>query len=834
MENIYLKPNKISFFVTKMIGLFLILFFILIVPVIGISIFLHFGDINPEDAKDFLSFWTYGKYIPIGIFVFLLGLCYFLLSFVYKKEEYIFSGNKLIYNYGTIFSDNSVELNIDKITEVTMVLPFIENLIFKTGQIQIKTAGSSTSKTIFSNLDNTNLYYEKVQEIMRMNGFHLQKDKLVQEAKPHPLGIFFEIGGRIGYGFVVFLIIFFENINQIRYDITSSGNSWIVIFFGIIIIIPVFLLLLFNYLDLRRRKYEVYTDSIFYTNGFLTKVYSFLPMEKVSDVDNRQGFFSKMFGLHDIIVSSEGTNNQVVFLNMVNGETLIKNIKYLKNAITLTKKELVQDEQKLDEIVGFVDKTDEMIDYNREFSAKYHMNLPRVMFSSIFSGLSLAIFISFFLQSIEFFLPIVLLSIVFSFLKGFIDVKFNTYLLEKNTIESKYEFLTNRHKTFTIDKITGVNFKENLIDKLFGTCSVQFASIGSSGFLTFSNIKKTKTLQSDILTKIGIDKNKNFEDLKVKYNLKNYILGNIASSIIIFFVLIIVFIGFFGYINFVGSDFKLPNFNYIFLFLIAIIFIFPILEFLYGKIAYSSRFYLQRIYENFYESKKGIIFQTQKYSLFKNIKGMTSTKYPFSNDGNLVLDIAGDIVLEGDDKQKISFGGMKISSEYLENIYSLQNKLDSTIFGKEISEEILEKSEQSIWNSTIVQIAIVSIFFIIVLFLQFGSFDISENELKGLKIIFISLLFFSILGLAIRIWYIKSKYYLLQKDRLLLGFGIIYKSKRTILYDRINFVEKNQGFLGKIFGNGTVQVYTVGSGMVDLIFTDTEDFRKIYDKLKKD
>ena len=64
--------------------------------------------------------------------------------------------------------------------------------------------------------------------------------------------------------------------------------------------------------------------------------------------------------------------------------------------------------------------------------------------------------------------------------------------------------------------------------------------------------------------------------------------------------------------------------------------------------------------------------------------------------------------------------------------------------------------------------------------------------------------------------------------------GIINKSKKTILYDRINFVEKNQWLLWKIFGNWIVQIYTVWSWNVDMVLEDSKDFRKLYDNLKKD
>lgn len=74
---------------------------------------------------------------------------------------------------------------------------------------------------------------------------------------------------------------------------------------GSIIVIGIFIYIAIAYLDLRRRKYEVFTDSIFYTEGFLTKHYSFLPMERVADIENRQSFLSRILGLHDLVISSE-------------------------------------------------------------------------------------------------------------------------------------------------------------------------------------------------------------------------------------------------------------------------------------------------------------------------------------------------------------------------------------------------------------------------------------------------------------------------------------------------------------------------------------------------
>ena len=376
MEEMIFKPKKISYFVMKLIPEFI--FTLVIIIFYTIFLFTSSNFENNNFVNILLSVSIYVYIVLIVIF----ALSCFWIYFCYKKEEYILKQNKIIYHYWNIFSDNSVELNIDKITEVTMILPFVEHLIFKTWKIQIKTAWSMASKTIFSNLIEVKEVYEKIQEIMRTNGFHLRKDKLVQEAKPHALWVLFELGWRIISWFLILVIFFLNDLVELQKDINEFQKYlWVLcLVWGIIALIAISIFII-NYLDLKRRKYEVYTDSIFYTNWFLTKIYSFLPMEKVSDVENKQWFFSKMFWLHDIIVSSEWVDNQVVFSNMTEWETLIKNIKYLKDAITLTETEVLEEkveEKKVDEVVWFTDKTDFAGNYDRQFSATYSMYLPRV------------------------------------------------------------------------------------------------------------------------------------------------------------------------------------------------------------------------------------------------------------------------------------------------------------------------------------------------------------------------------------------------------------------------------------------------------------------------
>jgi hypothetical protein len=54
------------------------------------------------------------------------------------------------------------------------------------------------------------------------------------------------------------------------------------------------------------------------------------------------------------------------------------------------------------------------------------------------------------------------------------------------------------------------------------------------------------------------------------------------------------------------------------------------------------------------------------------------------------------------------------------------------------------------------------------------------------------------------------------------------------LYDKFNFIQKNQGFINKIFNNGIVNIYTVWSGKTEMKLLDIDNYSEIYELLKKD
>ena len=74
-----------------------------------------------------------------------------------------------------------------------MMLPFVENNLFGTGYIKIESAGALTSEIFLRAVAKPKELYENVISIMKKNGFILNREKLVEQERPHPLAVFFEV-----------------------------------------------------------------------------------------------------------------------------------------------------------------------------------------------------------------------------------------------------------------------------------------------------------------------------------------------------------------------------------------------------------------------------------------------------------------------------------------------------------------------------------------------------------------------------------------------------------------------------------------------------------------
>jgi len=768
-----LKPNKISF----------ILFsnpLIIILPIIAI----------------FLTFISI--YISIVLFWLTLFLVYWELV-KYRKEEYILTDRKIIYHSWNLISDNVAEINLDKITEVKASIPFLQKILFKTWNIFIQTAWAWTSVVKLSNINNTMEVYEEFRKRMQKNWFHLKKDKLVQAEKPHIIWIIWEIFSK-SFWIIIFAFYFlfsvFEGLSEIDNPLwDSSFWIWMTIFFFIFWLIFIWYIII-TYLDLRKRRYEIFTDSIWYHEWFLNEHYAFIPMEVVADVENTQSFFSKIFGLHDIVISSAWSSNKVVFKNMVNWETMIKNIRYLKDHIVMNKKDVIEGEEKtVNSLIWFKDKIEEPLDFDKEFEAHFKMDIRKTIIETLPTLI---------------FPPLFLIILIWRLIQLF----FTDYNIRKTTIEKKFELFSTKFTSFSIEKITWVQIKQSIVDRFLWTCTIKFWSIGSSFPLVFDNIKKPKGLEEKILAKVWIKKEEKNWDIKIDFSLSNFLKANFLKILPIILIFILVFL--FWLVSFLIIDNPLlakrllDNIKNVFIYMLSWLIIFILIPwiwiFIYQKFFFSPKRYLREIYKNYIKTQNWIFFITKKYVLFRHIKWVKTTKYPITNTWKLYLNVAWETIVANEKELEKHWSSwvFKLSNsveiQYVQNVFEVHDYFDSILNWKEINKEKIIETKQDLINTILPMIILI------------------------LPIIFV----------PITIWIIKVKSWTLEKSRVLYKSWIIYKKRHSILYNRFNFIDLKRWFLNKIFKNGSVNIYTLWSSWVDMVIRDTKDYNKIYELLKID
>ena len=867
-DDIKLKPNFWSF---MLLGwLFSLKTFVIFVVLMMIGSWLV-SELEMQSSRA----WDESVSVIMNMLGWLMGVWFFVLFIVliwfkyivYKKESYVITDKKLVYNFWNIFSENTVDLTLDKVTQVTNILGFWQHLFFKTWNVITKTAWSGNSTVVMKNIKLSEEQYIAVKERMKKNGFRLEMDKLVQEEKPHWLAIFWELFWKVFWtllflGYIA-LSIYLEalqgdgpDFDEISSEIwaemwevwTQIMAGWIG--FAVLVLCVVIITAIFKYLDLSRRRYRVFTDTVTYNEWFLTKNFSFIPMENVADTENTQSFWSKIFGLHDVEVSSQWENNKVVFKNMVNGEKIMANVKYLKNAIIRRVATIEWDTNNThsSSLVGYSDSTEKALNFDKEFQATYKMNLLKSMFWFFPLLLIPIIAMPFIWPTL---LPMFGVFIAVGAHKV-VQIFCTDFIVSESSIEKRFEFINTKHNSFSVEKITGITVMETLIDKIFGTCSIKFLSIWTGSNIIFQDIKKTPDLEEKILAKIWIHLDGIQKEIVSEFNFLDYIKSQIWKWIMIILFLVVISIGaYFAWDDMlrdnVGDSWADGAFM-MFVFLGFVILFFPLLRFFYSQFYYSPIRYKNRIYSEALESIQGFFIKTKKYSLLRHIKSVSAKKYPLTQTWDFYFDIAGETITQVKKWSKFKQLGVlalfvkntkkvvsknAISIKFLKDVFSEFDKNDQIVNESPLNTDIVDESRQDIWNSIIAMI----ILYLIIAIPTLVFWYVSRLESMELNIIFAILWVFTFIMVAIvgiQICLIKAKRYEYQKSRILYYSGIIYKNKQSILYSNFNYVEKGRTFLNMLFKNGNIKIYTLWSSWVDMNIKDIDNFREVYELLKKD
>ncbi len=694
----------------------------------------------------------------------------------YEKEEYIFYKDKIVMISGNLISDKETELRIKNITHSSLNLPYIETKIFRTGNIFVDAAGSATTEIKLSHIDNPFDVFKEVQSLMIKNGFTLSKKELIQKEIPDTVAVFLDVMGKIILGI---FIVYYTVITSVLSAFVLEPRQFIPFAFLLLLIASVIVLInVFRFMNLKRKKYYLYKDTIYYEDGFFTENYAYIPFENLSDTDLEQNFITKLLGLYNIRISSRGQGNDIRFFYIRNGETLNENLDLLIN-----KEKKMTTKEGVSKKVGFEKKT------GSSFKDHHFIDLNR----SLFNVLVLAIFAFLIFTASTFidFLPstIILVASIFvliiSLVGNVIPVFATTYNIKNRSVESVYSFLTTKNLEFGTDNITALEVRENIFDKLYDTYTLVFYSIGSNQELVFRHIKKEKDLVDKLIKKLGI-KRTSPSSFKPDFDFISMIRANLFLNI---FLLVVI-------------STSLIFINIIIMISLGFLFFVYVAVYFYKKYYYTKP--VLNVYKDSIDYFEGVFFKKNFYAQYEDVKDIYSLRYPFGDNGTVDVNIAGEVMVD-ESKQVTKKVGFK--ADYYKDILDFHDYLDSYINKKSLDKKVELKAKPQAKNPLVSNTLLSIIIFPLILVLPFT-------------------------------WYItwlraKRTSFFIEKDRLKMVKGILFRRKVTVLYQKINHINTNKGLLNKLLDNGNVTVFTTGSGSPELTIYNVEDYQRFYKGIEK-
>lgn len=765
-----LKPRKGSFLFHRFLSGFLIA----LVLGIAVAVGCYFLEVTP--------------FAGLAAFALLLALFVFGSLVAYRKERYQLTSSTVLSHSGGLASDQTTEVEICNITHVAMKLPWLRHKLFGIGSIEIESAGTS-QPVVLRSVTEPEKVYQRITERMKRNGYQLKQAELLHEEKPAIRGILVNFV-QIGFGVLVAIFFSWTTVVGFHEGISSVGLGWIsYLGVGLFTLIALAYLVIY-FLDMRQRMYRVYNDVVIYEEGFLTRRKAFIPYENIADAATNRTFLDQVFNLFDVVISCQGSSSEIKFRRLKEGIHLTDSIEQLVTeanrnpspAELMAKK---QTSASIQEIPTRDEPT--LVSPGEEWIADLGMSPLRV------------------------FIPLLILLPVFplwilAMIQAGIKLWSTRYEVREASIKHSYRFLTTVEREFAYDKITGLVVKQNLIDKMLGTFTLRFWSIGSSQSLELAHVHRSLVDLDALLQQIGIpSSSENVREIATEFGFGSWLRARCLR----------LFLALLATIAIAATGFFMEE---SLLYLAAgIVPLLCLLGFGYAWTFYSCQ--KLSFQDHHIEAEQGIIAKRFYFARYRNVKQNLVTRYPGGQKGSLQIFIAGEQIVGQQGEQK---GQSKVAIPcsftlgFLPDALAQGQLLDDVLMGRvEVNPEcvaaepleILTESKRGLGNSV----------FALILW----------------SLLLFPLLILLPLTLPLTIMAKKRWRYQVEAGRVVASWGLLFKKQATILLDRVDSLQQRQGVLNKIFKNGTVSIMTAGSSKPDLILSAAKTYQSLYKEIRQ-
>lgn len=825
MEEYTLKPNRTAYFTLPFTAHAIALFIIfMIIAFVGHIV------------------WSPLAYVILaGLFFGLEGISFYAKKVAYEKLTFTFTENKIFAKGGGIFSDFESELAVRNITHVRKKLPLIQHRLCGTGEVVIESAGSGDSEIIMTAIDLPDEIFNYVKNLMQTNGFSMAASQLKMERSPSLLAVLLQTGaGHIAplLGFLVFgLPIILEVADGFSDSADKLGDLLPVVkvavgFVGVAILAGVLASLYINFSDQKRRIYRIFDDMITYYEGFLTKVEAVLPMENLSDTSLNQNFLDKILNLADVTVSCQGSDQEVHFKNIKDGRSLSEAIDEASSAF----KSLVGTEHKEDKTSDTTAQNEQQetsggkqnrvqkqarqqytrkpaetspVTRDTEFTAEYRIDVSRAI------------------------IPLIPICVIFppfliALIVAYVMTKARKFLVKPESIAMEFSLFSTNTLEFSADKVTGVVMSQNILDRFFNTCTLTFWSIGSGQNVKFSKVKRELIDFEKILAKVGIHPTQSAYTINPSFKLhdhfKRYLLRYIFSAVIFIAVTVPVVIMLMG-VNFKVMEPIVDSLGKVLTVVILIIILLGILSALIRSIIViffdkkKADFSLVSFQGDHVYGREGFLTKSYYYALYDNVKDITTNCYPFSQNGDLTFNVAGEVVVQNQNGSEGAVVSSSFTVPYVQELSWKDEFIDLILYTRPNAEQVQEYAQKEITPTLLLE-----------------AKPAVANRLVLLiiaSVIIFPLILLLPLTVPLLLYVVRRTHYRIEDYRVLEQRRTIARKQTSVIFSKIDHINTSRGIFNNMFGNGNITVNTTGSSTPELTIRNIPNYQEFYDELNK-
>jgi uncharacterized membrane protein YdbT with pleckstrin-like domain len=715
-----------------------------------------------------------------GLAVFLVLALLAVASAVvgYRKERYRVGNSRILSHSGGLFNDQTTELEIRNITLVQLRLPWLRHKFFGIGHVIISTAGNARP-VVMRAIRGPEEVFAAVRRRMKRNGYELTQTQLLHEEQPAMTGILGECVGALA-GMFMAALFGLPLVTAVREEMQGRMPAYLLPALLALAIVGLAGFIVIRYLDFRRRTYRVYGDVVVYDEGFLTRENAFIPYENLADANTRRTLFDRVFGLYDVQVSCQGSGKEISFRHLRRGEALSAAIDQL---VALARgKARPQGERGRAAAARPRRVEPAAVPLSETLTGDFGMNATRTLLPLLFL------------------LPLLPLW-VGAMIQAAIRLAGTKYVVRPGSIRSSFRFITVSEREFAYDKITGLVIKRNLWDRMFGTLTLRFWSIGSGQPIEFAHVHANHIDLPALMRQAGIPAASPAPwEAHTPFRAGVWLRAGVKSLpwLLVFAVAVIV------------AGLRLdPRLHWLLLLPLPVI-----AGFFLRATLYCGRQRL-RFHDHHVEAEQGVIARRHYFARYANIKRTMTTRYPGGADGDLQVFVAGEeevqqAAQQPQGRQKI-LRPCSFTTRYLPAARETGMLLDDILAGR------VEPSPQAVAADPPAVIleaprAVANV----------------VAKLALASILLLPLVLLLPLTLPLTVARTKRWRYAVDEIRVVLRRGLLYRSETTILLDRVDSLQQSQGPLNKTFRNGNVAIMTAGSSKPDLVLPDSPAYLELY------